>query len=147
MCRVTRCKEGQTGSLRAWNMENEHTNEILLTSFIIFPIPDLCPAGTRARNNWLENVAPHSDLDNIQTTIPPLIAERNFEVCISRGLSFLGPISISVPGTSQFDQGSSMPTMHRPVKDDKVRSLCLHQDVSRDRPATRGLQSIPVTVL
>jgi hypothetical protein len=35
---------------------------------------------------------------------------------------------------------------HRLVKDDKVRSLCLHHDVSRDRPATRGLQSIQVTV-
>jgi hypothetical protein len=32
------------------------------------------------------------------------------------------------------------------VKDDKVQSLCLHHDVSRDRPATRGLQSIQVTV-
>jgi hypothetical protein len=33
-----------------------------------------------------------------------------------------------------------MPTVHQPVKDDKVQSLCLHQDVSR------GLQSIQVTV-
>jgi hypothetical protein len=36
--------------------------------------------------------------------------------------------------------------MHRPINDDKVRFLCLHHDVSRDRPATRGLQSIQVTV-
>jgi hypothetical protein len=32
-------------------MANEHTGEILLTSFIICPIPDLWPAGTQARNN------------------------------------------------------------------------------------------------
>jgi hypothetical protein len=32
-------------------MANEHTREILLTSFIICPIPDLWPAGTQARNN------------------------------------------------------------------------------------------------
>jgi hypothetical protein len=36
--------------------------------------------------------------------------------------------------------------MHRPINDDKVRSLCLHHDVCRDRRATRGLQSIQVTV-
>jgi hypothetical protein len=36
--------------------------------------------------------------------------------------------------------------MHRPINDDEVRSLCLHHDVSRDQPATRGLQSIQVTV-
>jgi hypothetical protein len=32
-------------------MANEHTREILLTSFIICPIPYLWPAGTQARNN------------------------------------------------------------------------------------------------
>jgi hypothetical protein len=32
-------------------MVNEHTREILLTSFIICPIPDLWPAGTQAQNN------------------------------------------------------------------------------------------------
>jgi hypothetical protein len=42
-----------------------------------------------------------SNLDQIQTTIPPLIAESSFEVCISDGLTFLSPLSISVPGTSQ----------------------------------------------
>jgi hypothetical protein len=87
-------------------------------------------------------MAPHSNLDHIQTTIPPLIAESSLEVCISCGLTILGPFSTSVPGTSQLDQGYSMPTMHQLVKDDKVRFLCLHHDVSRDRPATRGLQSI-----
>ena len=51
ICRVTRRGENQTGSLRAWNMANEHTREILLTSFIIRPIPDLWPAGSQARNN------------------------------------------------------------------------------------------------
>jgi hypothetical protein len=51
MRRVTRRWEGQTGSLHAWNMENEHTREILLTSFIICPIPDLRPTGTQAQNN------------------------------------------------------------------------------------------------
>jgi hypothetical protein len=39
-----------------------------------------------------------------------------------------------------------MPTMHQQVKDDKYRSLCRDHDVNRDRPATRGLQSIQVTV-
>jgi hypothetical protein len=39
-----------------------------------------------------------------------------------------------------------MPTMHQPVKGDKVWSLCLFQDVSRDRPETRGLQSFQITV-
>jgi hypothetical protein len=37
-----------------------------------------------------------------------------------------------------------MPTM--PTKDEKVRSLCQHHDVSRDRPGKRGLQSIQVTL-
>jgi hypothetical protein len=32
-------------------MENEHSREILLTYFIICPIPDLWPAETQARNN------------------------------------------------------------------------------------------------
>jgi hypothetical protein len=62
------------------------------------------------------------------------------------GLTFLGPLSISVPGTSQLDQGYPMPNMHQPINDDKVRSLCLHHDVRRDRPDTWGLQSIQVTV-
>jgi hypothetical protein len=35
MRQLTRCGEDQTGSLCAWNMENEHTREILPTSFII----------------------------------------------------------------------------------------------------------------
>jgi hypothetical protein len=39
-----------------------------------------------------------------------------------------------------------MPTMHRPINDDKVQSLCLHHDISWYRPTTRGLQSIQVTV-
>jgi hypothetical protein len=91
-------------------------------------------------------MAPHSNFNHIQTTIPPLIAECSFEVCISRSLTFLDPLSISVLGTSQLDQGYSMPTMHKDDKDDKVRFLCLHHDVSQDRPATRGLQSIQVTV-
>jgi hypothetical protein len=91
-------------------------------------------------------VAPHSNLNQIQTTIPPLIAQFLLEVCLSRGFTFLGPLSISVPGTSQLDQGYSMITMHQSVKDDKIRSLCLHQDVSQDPPATRGLQSIQVRV-
>jgi hypothetical protein len=55
--RVTRHRENQTGSLRAWNMANKHTREILLTSFIICPIPDLWPAGTQARNNdWRQSL-------------------------------------------------------------------------------------------
>jgi hypothetical protein len=91
-------------------------------------------------------MAPHSNLDQIQTAIPPLIAESRLEICISQGLTFLGPLSISIPGTNQLDQGYSMPTMHRPVKNDKVRSLCLHHDVSLDRPATLALQSTQVTV-
>jgi hypothetical protein len=91
-------------------------------------------------------MALHSSLDQIQTTIPPLIADSSFEVCISRGLTFLGPLSISVPGTSQLDQGYPMPTMHQLINVDKVRSLCLHHDVNQDRPATPGLQSIQVTV-
>jgi hypothetical protein len=89
---------------------------------------------------------PHSNLDHIQTTIPPLIAESSFEVYISWGLTFLGPLSISVQGTSQLNQSFSMPTMHQPVKYDKVRSLCLRQDVSWDRPTSRGLQSFQVSV-
>jgi hypothetical protein len=32
-------------------MANKHTREILLTSFIVCPIPDIWPAGTQARNN------------------------------------------------------------------------------------------------
>jgi hypothetical protein len=36
--------------------------------------------------------------------------------------------------------------MHQPIKDDKVWSLCLHHDVSRGQPVTRGLQSIQVTL-
>jgi hypothetical protein len=92
-------------------------------------------------------MAPRSNLDQIQTTIPPLIAESSFEVCISCSLTFLSPLSISVPGTSQLDKCYPMPTMHQPINDDKVRSLFLHHDnVSRDRHATRGLQSIQVTV-
>jgi hypothetical protein len=51
MRQVTRHGEDQTGSLRAWNMENEHTRDILLTSFIICPIPDLWPAGTQDQIN------------------------------------------------------------------------------------------------
>jgi hypothetical protein len=39
-----------------------------------------------------------------------------------------------------------MPTMHRRINDDKIRSLCLHHDVSRHRPTTQGLQSIQVTI-
>jgi hypothetical protein len=39
-----------------------------------------------------------------------------------------------------------MPTMHQPINEDKIQSLCLHHDVSRNRPATRSLQSIQVTV-
>jgi hypothetical protein len=84
-------------------------------SFIICPISDLWPAGTQARNklpkavlNRLENMAPHSNLDHIQNTIPPLIADSSFEVCISRGLTFFGPLGIGVPGTSQLYQGYSM---------------------------------------
>jgi hypothetical protein len=96
--------------------------------------------------NQIENRAPRSNLDQIQTTIPPLIAESSFEICKSRGLTFLGPLSISVHGTSQLDQGYPMLTMHQPIMDDKVRSLCLNHDVSWDRPATRGLQFIQVTV-
>jgi hypothetical protein len=111
ICCMTRRGENQTGSLRASNMVNEHTREIMLTSFIICPIP----AGTQARNNdqrRLGNVAPHSILDQIQTTIPPVIAQFLLEVCISRGLTFLSPLIISVPGTSQLDQGYPTPTMH-----------------------------------
>jgi hypothetical protein len=91
-------------------------------------------------------MTPHSNLDQIQTTILPLIAESSLEVCISQGLTFLGLLSISVPGTSQLDQGYSMPTRHGPVKDDKVQSLCLHHDVSWDRTATLSLQSFQVKV-
>jgi hypothetical protein len=91
-------------------------------------------------------MAQRSSLDQIQTTIPPLIVQFLLEVCISRGLTILGPLSISVLGTSQLNQGYPMHTMHRPINDDKIRSLCLHHDVSRDRPATWGLQSIQVTV-
>jgi hypothetical protein len=91
-------------------------------------------------------MAPRSKLNHIQTTIPPFIAKSIFVVCISRGLTFFGPLSKSVPGTSQLDQVYFMPTMHRPGKDDKVWSLCLRQDVSRDRPATLRLQTIQVTV-
>jgi hypothetical protein len=91
-------------------------------------------------------MAPHSNLYHIQTTIPPLIAESCFEFCIAWGLTFLRPLSISVPGTSQLNQSYSMPTMHWPVKDGKVRSLCLRQDVSRDQLVTWGLQSFQGTV-
>jgi hypothetical protein len=38
---------------------------------------------------------------------------------------FLGPLSISVLGPSQLNQGYSVPTMHQLVKDNKVRFLCL----------------------
>jgi hypothetical protein len=76
-------------------------------------------------------MATRSNLNQIQTTVPPLIAQSNPEACISRGLTFFGPLSISVPGTGQLDQGYySMSTKYPPVKDDKVRSLCLRQDVS-----------------
>jgi hypothetical protein len=51
ICRMTRNGEDQTGSLRAWNIAKEHAREILLTSFIICPIPDLWPAGTQTRSN------------------------------------------------------------------------------------------------
>jgi hypothetical protein len=127
-------------------MVNERTRKILLTFFIICQIPDLWPARTQSWNNnqrrsLINLMAPHSNLNHIQTTITPLIAESSFEVCISRCLTFLGLFSINVPGTSQLNQGYSMPTMHRPVKYDKVRFLCLHHDISRDQPATRGLQS------
>jgi hypothetical protein len=91
-------------------------------------------------------MAPRSNLDQIQTTIPPLIAQFLLEVCISCGLTFLGPLSISNSGTSQLDQGYPMPNMHRPINDDKIRSLFLHHDISQDRPATWGLQSNQVTV-
>jgi hypothetical protein len=91
-------------------------------------------------------MAPRSSLDQIQTTIPTLIAQILHGVCISCGLTILGPLSISVSGTSQLDQGYPMGTMHRLINDDKIWSLCLHRDVSRDRPATRGLKSIQVTV-
>jgi hypothetical protein len=60
---------------------------------------------TEGGPNRLDNVTPCSDLDQIQTTIPPLILQFILEVCISRGLTFLGPLSIRVPGTSQLDQG------------------------------------------
>jgi hypothetical protein len=59
---------------------------------------------------------------------------------------FLGPLSISVPGTSKLDLDYPMPTMHQPINYDKVQSRCLHHDVSWDQPATWGLQSIQVTV-
>jgi hypothetical protein len=123
-------------------MANKHTREILLTSFIICPIPDLWPAGIQARNN--DQRQSFTNLIILPTI--QLIAESSFEVCISRGLTFLGPLSISVPGTSQLNQGYPMPTMHRPINNDMVRSLCLHHDVRWDQPATRGLQSIQVTV-
>jgi hypothetical protein len=65
---------------------------------------------------------------------------------MSCGLTFFSPLSISVPETSQLDQGYPMPTMQCPINNDKVLSLNLHHDISRDRPATQGLQSIQVTV-
>jgi hypothetical protein len=51
ICQGTRRKGNQSGSLRAWNMENKHKIKIQQTSFIICAIPDLWPAGTQARNN------------------------------------------------------------------------------------------------
>jgi hypothetical protein len=51
MRQLTRCGEDQTRSLHAWNMENKHSREILPTSFIICPIPNLWPAGTQAQDN------------------------------------------------------------------------------------------------
>ena len=52
-----------------------------------------------------------SNLDRIQTTIPPLIAQSNFEACILRDLTFVSLISIIVLGTCKLNQGYSMPTM------------------------------------
>jgi hypothetical protein len=46
-------------------------------------------------------MAPRSNLNQIQTAVPTLIAESSFEVCISYGFTFLGPLS-RVPGTSQL---------------------------------------------
>jgi hypothetical protein len=73
------------------------------------PSPEYLP---KVVLNRLENMGLRSNLDHIQTTIPRLITEGSFEVCISGGLTFLGPLSIGVPGKSQLDQGYSMPTMH-----------------------------------
>jgi hypothetical protein len=73
MCRVTKRKEDQTGPLRTWNMENEHTREILLTSFIVCPIPDLWPTGTQARNN--DQRPSFTDL-RIWPQVPTLIIYR-----------------------------------------------------------------------
>jgi hypothetical protein len=91
-------------------------------------------------------MSPCSYLYHIQTTIPTLIAQLLLKACTPRDPTIPGLISISVPGTCKLDQGYSMPTMDRPVKDDQVWSLCLRHGQSWDRPTTRGLQSFQVAV-
>jgi hypothetical protein len=58
-------------------------------------------------------MATHSThLDHIQTTVSPLFAQSNFEVCIFRGLRILSIFSISVLRTSQIDQVYSTLVVH-----------------------------------
>jgi hypothetical protein len=130
-----------------------HTREILLTSFIICPLPDLWLAGSQARNKdrrqSLTNLtmwprAPTSIKYRLQS-YPWLFSSslRSAYLAVLRSLALLASLS---QGQNQLDQGYHKPTIHWPINNDKIRSLCLHHHVSRDRLTTRGLQPIQVTV-
>jgi hypothetical protein len=121
----------------------------MLTSLIICPIPDLYPAGTQAQNN--DQRRSLTDLI-IWPPSPTLIKYRlqshpSLLIAILRSAYFAVLCSLALlASVSQGQVSSTMLNMHRSINDDKVRSLSLHHDVSRDQPAARGLQSIQVTV-
>jgi hypothetical protein len=71
-----------------WCLSSSATN---LTCVLQGPKPGITTKG------GLENMDPRSSLNYIQTTIPHLIAESSFEVCISQGLSFLRPLKHQCP--------------------------------------------------
>jgi hypothetical protein len=68
-------------------------------------------------------MTPRSKLNHIQLQSHPSLLKpvlRSAYLAVLHSLALLASVS-------QGQVRYSMPTMHRPVKDDKVRSLCLHQ--------------------
>jgi hypothetical protein len=120
-CRMTRHGENQTGSLWAWNMANKHTREILLTSFIICPIPDVWPAGSQAWNN--DQRQPLTDL-TMRPLAPTSIKYRqqSHPWLLNSSLryaylavSFLGPLDITLSfafGTRKNPLGRNFVLIH-----------------------------------